>query len=64
MRFDGLDELLGKEMSRKQFVGHVGSGLLVLLGVGGLVKALMGTNKRSSQVANGYGSSSYGGNKR
>lgn len=56
-----IDELLSKEMSRKEFLQHVGSGLLILFGISGLINALQPKKTGRSM---GYGSSAYGGQKR
>ncbi|MDB5164546.1 MAG: hypothetical protein JWL89_172 [Candidatus Saccharibacteria bacterium] len=53
-----INELLQKEMSRKEFLGTVGFGIASVFGLGTVLK-LMG-HKGSSSF--GYGSSSYGGN--
>jgi hypothetical protein len=54
-----LDNLLQKPMDRKDFLKHVGLGIVALTGVATILKTLNGVNapKRSS----GYGSSAYGG---
>lgn len=54
-----LNALLEKEMDRREFLRHVGIGLVALTGVSGLLKALNGasTPRRSA----GYGASVYGG---
>lgn len=57
-----FNELLNKEMTRKEFLQHVGGAVLVMLGISGLIKALLGTQKPSASY--GYGSSAYGGAKR
>ena len=55
-----IDELFGKEMSRKEFLQHVGSGLLIIFGISGLLKALTQQPKAQSR-STGYGVSAYGG---
>lgn len=57
-----INELFSKEMTRKEFLQHIGGALLVLFGISGLMKALLGTQKQSASA--GYGSSAYGGMKR
>lgn len=52
-----LDDLLAKEMDRKQFLAHLGGGFLALIGITSLIKALTSHGKRES----GYGSGPYGG---
>jgi len=53
-----LNNLLQKEVDRKEFLTHVGAGALAVIGVTSLLKALGEDNKTSSA---GYGGSSYGG---
>lgn len=55
-----IDELFSTEMTRKEFLQHVGSGILILFGISGLLKALMQPKSRTQ----GYGSSAYGGIRR
>lgn len=57
-----IDELFNTEMSRKEFLQHVGASLLVLFGISGLLKALTQQKGRSQTMS--YGSSAYGGMKR
>ena len=64
MRSQALDELLSQEMSRKQFVMQVGSAVMVMFGVSGLLKALLQMKNPTHHVQNGYGISAYGGLKR
>lgn len=60
-----IDTLLSTEMSRKEFLQRIGSGMLILFGVSGLLKALTQQNTRGGrQQSLGYGSSAYGGAKR
>ena len=54
-----IDTLFSKEMDRKQFLVHMGAGLMAVIGVSGLIKALTRGNER----VGGYGSSSYGGSR-
>jgi len=59
-----INKLLNKEMSRKEFLQHIGSGILIMLGVSGLMKALLQSQPHSQSperdISNGYGSSAYG----
>jgi hypothetical protein len=55
-----IEELFNKEMTRKEFLQHVGAAVLVVLGISGLMQALLGSQKQK-QTAAGYGSSAYGG---
>jgi hypothetical protein len=56
-----INELFGTEMSRKEFLQHIGSGLLILFGISGLLKALLGQQPRGHSRGFRYGSSAYGG---
>lgn len=56
-----IDELFRSQMTRKEFVQHVGAAFLILIGVGGVIKALLGTQAKPKL---GYGSSAYGGTRR
>lgn len=53
-----LENLLSREMTRKEFLQHVGSGMLIMFGISGLLKAM--TRQNSSKQGMGYGSSAYG----
>jgi hypothetical protein len=59
MAIQVLDELLDKEMDRREFLAHAGAAALAVIGVAGLLKSL--SNMNSKQVSNGYGSGVYGG---
>lgn len=59
---DQIDQLFAKEMTRKEFLQHVGSGILILFGISGLIKAF--TQQPSKQSGFGYGVSAYGGAKK
>lgn len=61
---DQIDTLFSKEMSRKEFLQHVGSGLLIVLGISGMLKALNGQQSSSRPQGMGYGASAYGGLKK
>jgi hypothetical protein len=61
---DQIDALLSKEMSRKEFLQHIGSGFLILFGISGLLRALTQQHTPSRGQGTGYGSSAYGGAKR
>lgn len=52
-----VENVLSKEMDRKQFLTHVGAGLLAVVGISGIIKTL-GDNKPAHS---GYGASVYGG---
>lgn len=55
-----IDDVLAKEMDRKEFLMHVGTGLLAVIGVSGVLKSLRGDKHQ----ATGYGASTYGGGRR
>ncbi|HTE22190.1 MAG TPA: hypothetical protein VK674_04055 [Candidatus Limnocylindria bacterium] len=60
-----IDELFNKEMSRKEFLQHIVSGLLILFGMSGVIKALTQQSGHPGRRAiGGYGSSAYGGMKK
>lgn len=56
-----IQELLNQEMSRKEFLQRIGSGILIFIGVGGILKALAGQQSKGRVSNTGYGSSAYGG---
>lgn len=55
-----VDDVLSKEMDRKEFLMHVGAGLLAVIGISGILKSIKEDNRPS---AAGYGTSVYGGGK-
>ncbi len=58
-----IDALFSKEMSRKEFLQHVGSAVLIVFGIGSLLGALQ-SKPRHHEQSMGYGTSAYGGVKR
>lgn len=58
-----LDNLLQKQMDRRDFLKHVGIGFVALTGVAALVKTL-NTFSGNKVRTNGYGAQVYGGNKK
>lgn len=54
-----LEQLLSKQVDRKEFLTHVGAAGLGIIGVTGLLKAL--NDSQSKPHSSGYGSSPYGG---
>lgn len=56
-----LDNLLQKQMDRRDFLKHVAIGFVALTGVSAVIKTLS-TLSGSKQTA-GYGASVYGGNR-
>lgn len=62
---NNLQKLFQKNMDRKEFIAHVGAGLLTVTGMTGLLKHLVEYGGNSNrQVSDGYGSSSYGGSRK
>jgi hypothetical protein len=61
-----LQTIVEKPMNRKEFLGYIGAALLAVVGVSGMIKALLHHNDTSSShaVAEGYGSTAYGGDQR
>lgn len=55
-----LNELVQKEMSRKEFLATVGFGLASIFGLSTILRML---GHKPAHTAQGYGSSVYGGNK-
>lgn len=60
---DQIQVLMNKEMSRVEFLQHVGAGLLVAFGLSGIAKAILQQNKSTHTQTQGleYGDSYYGG---
>lgn len=57
-----IQKLFDKPMDRRQFLAHIGAGILAVMGVGGLIKGLVEFGAHSTRHSiNGYGSSPYGG---
>ncbi len=60
-----IQAVFEKPMNRKEFLGYIGAAVLAVVGVSGMVKALLHhSGGASSSVADGYGSSAYGGAKK
>jgi hypothetical protein len=61
-----LETLLQKKMSRREFLTHIGLGLLAAVGIGGMIKHLLNGNDHAVTKPNigSYGTSAYGGSKR
>lgn len=55
-----LSSLLQKEMDRRDFLKHVGAGLVAMTGAAALVKTLNDVGSPRPRAA-GYGASVYGG---
>lgn len=59
-----LNNLMQKEMSRKEFIATLGLGVASILGFSSILKLLFGKGQESQNARTGYGSSPYGGNAR
>lgn len=59
-----LDDFLNRDMDRKEFLAHIGAGVLAIVGVSNLTK-LLGKDQQvvSEGRKQGFGSGPYGGNK-
>ncbi len=53
-----LDNIMQKEMTRKEFIGTIGFGLASLFGLASILRLVFG---KGTRTASGYGASSYGG---
>jgi hypothetical protein len=58
---EATGKVLSQPMNRKQFLARSGAALLVLVGVGSVLKALGGEGFGSKGSGSGYGQSAYGG---
>ena len=58
-----FEELLAKEMTRKEFLLHLGLLLLTITGITGLLRTVSNPNllSKHKSVASGFGSGPYGG---
>jgi len=62
-----LEDVMNKEVTRKEFLATLGFGVASILGFSGVVKFLFGKGssaQRSSGGTYGYGGGVYGGSKR
>lgn len=55
-----LEKLFSKDMTRKQFLATLGTGLLVLVGIKGLMSHLTDDSDKSNHSSSGYGGGTYG----
>lgn len=56
-----LQELLDKQVDRKDFLKHVAFGVVAMTGVTALTKSMTGLGGARTQVNNGFGAGAYGG---
>lgn len=59
-----LNELMDKEMSRKEFLATVGFGIASIMGLSTIIKFLTGKKNQQQVSGYGYGGGAYGGAKR
>jgi len=62
-----IQELMQKEMSRKEFLATMGFGLATIMGFSTIIKFLTGKSSpftKQTTSSFGYGSGSYGGDKK
>lgn len=61
---ESIQNLLEKEVSRREFLLHVGAALVAAIGISSLVKSLLGSAQRQALPSgdmSGYGMSGYSG---
>lgn len=60
-----LEDVMNKEVTRKEFLATLGFGVASLLGFSGIVKFLFGKGHNGAQKqAMGYGGGAYGGQRK
>ena len=60
-----LDDVMNKEVTRKEFLATLGFGVASVFGISGVLKFLLGKGTHSQQRSSlGYGGGTYGGNSR
>lgn len=58
-----VENIMQKEMTRKEFIGTLGFGLASIFGLGGILRYVFGKSHSASKVNFGYGANTYGGHK-
>lgn len=58
---ENLQRLFDKQMTRREFLAHIGTAVLIVVGVKGLLDHLGNFSSPEKPASRGYGSSSYGG---
>lgn len=58
-----INDLLQKDMTRKEFLTTVGMGLATVFGLSAILRLLTGRGFEAQQSSYGYGSGPYGGRK-
>ncbi len=59
-----IENLLQQELTRKEFIQYIGSGLMVIFGISSVLKAIQAPilkKDRSLSGGSNYGSQAYGG---
>jgi len=59
-----LDEVMKKEVTRKEFLATLGFGIASIMGFSTILKFLFGRGSQQTAVNTGYGSSAYGGRRK
>ena len=55
-----VENIMQKEMTRKEFLGTLGFGLATIFGFGGVLRYVFGKGHNASKVSFGYGANTYG----
>jgi uncharacterized protein (DUF927 family) len=59
---ENLQKLFDKQMTRKEFLAHIGAAILIVIGVKGIMDHLVSrTEPGKSKSDQGYSSGAYGG---
>jgi len=61
-----LENIMQKEMTRKEFLTTLGFGIASIFGIANILKYVMGrgNNRTGNSASYGYGASTYGGGRR
>lgn len=60
MQVKAFDQLLSREMTRKEFLAHIGLLFFIITGVSGLLKTLSDPHLTKKKQTTGFGSGPYG----
>ncbi|HKR81468.1 MAG TPA: hypothetical protein VJR27_00510 [Candidatus Saccharimonadales bacterium] len=58
-----LENIMQKEMTRKEFIGTLGFGLASIFGLSSILRFVFGKGDARNNASLGYGSNVYGGRK-
>ncbi len=58
---DLSQKLLNKEMTRKQFLGHIAVGILTITGISAALNSMTGSSSKSQAKVNNKSNDGYGG---